>query len=210
MAYSKQTWADLPDQSTPITAARLAHIEQGIFDAAASADAAGGVLSVNGHTGAVSLVLADIPTAESTTDAQARADAALAAAEADAATKYILLSRRGDTSASLVATLDNATHKLTAAQIPDGLVLSFNGLTGVLTIDASDIGAATPADVSNAVLHVPLDIFYTGSAWPNRSTVTADTNRVVVWRGGTAATPPPIGGAGVGAINDRDEWRYIA
>lgn len=38
MAYTKQTWADLPSKTTPINASRLGHIEQGIFDAAQTAD----------------------------------------------------------------------------------------------------------------------------------------------------------------------------
>lgn len=32
MAYSKQTWHDLPDQTTPINAERLNHMEDGIFN----------------------------------------------------------------------------------------------------------------------------------------------------------------------------------
>jgi hypothetical protein len=40
MAYDKQTWADQPDTSTPITAARLSHLEDGIEAAAVVADAA--------------------------------------------------------------------------------------------------------------------------------------------------------------------------
>lgn len=38
MAYTKQTWADLPSKTTPINAERLTHIEDGIFNAAATAD----------------------------------------------------------------------------------------------------------------------------------------------------------------------------
>lgn len=38
MAYSKQTWADGPGGGTPITAARLAHIENGIEASASTAD----------------------------------------------------------------------------------------------------------------------------------------------------------------------------
>lgn len=33
--YSKQTWSDLPDTSTPLSAARLNHIENGLEAAAA-------------------------------------------------------------------------------------------------------------------------------------------------------------------------------
>lgn len=40
MAYTKQTWADLPSKTTPINASRLGHIEDGIFNAAATADTA--------------------------------------------------------------------------------------------------------------------------------------------------------------------------
>jgi len=210
MAYTVQTWADLPDQSTPITAARLAHIEAGIQAAAATADAAGGVTSVQARSGAVVIVLADITGAESTTGSQTKATAAQSAAIADSASKYILLSAKGDTSASFVATLDNATGKLKASQLPTNLVTSINALTGDVVLGASDVGAATAADITNATAHVGYDIYYTGSSWPNRSTVTSDVTKHVTWWGGTILTPPPIGGAGVGAVNDRDEWRYIA
>lgn len=40
MAYTKQTWADLPSKTTPINAERLTHIEDGIFNAAQTADTA--------------------------------------------------------------------------------------------------------------------------------------------------------------------------
>lgn len=33
MAYTKQTWTDLPSKTTPINASRLNHMEQGIYDA---------------------------------------------------------------------------------------------------------------------------------------------------------------------------------
>lgn len=32
MAYEKQIWKDLPDETTPITAERLNHLENGIFE----------------------------------------------------------------------------------------------------------------------------------------------------------------------------------
>lgn len=40
MAYTKQTWTDKPATTTPISAARLGHMEDGIEAAAATADAA--------------------------------------------------------------------------------------------------------------------------------------------------------------------------
>lgn len=33
MAYTKQTWANLPSKTTPINATRLNHMEDGIYDA---------------------------------------------------------------------------------------------------------------------------------------------------------------------------------
>lgn len=39
LTYTKQTWSDFPDTSTPITAARLSHIEQGLHSSAWYADA---------------------------------------------------------------------------------------------------------------------------------------------------------------------------
>ena len=33
MAYTKQTWTNLPSKTTPINANRLNHMEQGIYDA---------------------------------------------------------------------------------------------------------------------------------------------------------------------------------
>lgn len=38
MAYTKQTWANLPSKTTPISAQRLNHMEDGIYDAASKAD----------------------------------------------------------------------------------------------------------------------------------------------------------------------------
>ena len=40
MAYTKQTWTDLPSKTTPINASRLNHIEDGIYAAANVADTA--------------------------------------------------------------------------------------------------------------------------------------------------------------------------
>jgi hypothetical protein len=45
VSYDKQTWADGIAGGTPITADRLAHIEDGIEDAAAVADAAAGAVA---------------------------------------------------------------------------------------------------------------------------------------------------------------------
>lgn len=38
MAYSKQTWKDDPDHTTPLSANRLNHMEDGIADAATSTE----------------------------------------------------------------------------------------------------------------------------------------------------------------------------
>jgi hypothetical protein len=46
MAYLLQQWFDEPIHTTPFTAARMLHIEQGIFDAAAVADTLSAQLTV--------------------------------------------------------------------------------------------------------------------------------------------------------------------
>lgn len=38
MAYQKQNWEDLPIKTTPFSAARMLHIEQGIYDASINAN----------------------------------------------------------------------------------------------------------------------------------------------------------------------------
>lgn len=75
MAYTKQTWQDLPNKTTPINAARLGHIEDGIFDAAQVADSAttalgnkvdkvpGQGLSTNDYSDADKAIVDAVPTA---------------------------------------------------------------------------------------------------------------------------------------------------
>lgn len=206
MAYTVQSWADLPDTSTPITAARLAHIETGIFNAAATADAggaSGGVTSVNTKTGAVTLAAADVG-ADASGAAAAAQTAAVAAAATAGDARYILGSKIH--AASGVALLDGSGD-IVADQLPSGsMVLSVNGLRGDVIFSAADIGAATPSDIANAVVKVGYYIFY-AAGWPTRSTTPASAIQRVNYVGGTAATPPPIGGTG--AINDVDAWEYL-
>lgn len=38
MAYTKQTWTNLPSETTPFSAARMEHIEDGIYDSATTID----------------------------------------------------------------------------------------------------------------------------------------------------------------------------
>lgn len=51
MTYSKQTWVDGLDGSTPITAARLNHIEDGIYDASADGGSGTGATGPTGPQG---------------------------------------------------------------------------------------------------------------------------------------------------------------
>lgn len=201
MAYSKQTWADLPDTSTPITAARLAHIEDGIFNAAATADSAGGtagVTAVAGRTGSVTLTILDIANGAAASAIPYAITAASVAAGVSAGTLYVLKSTLG--AASGVATLKADG---TLVQI-GGLVTSINGLDGDLTLAAGDVGAASPADVAAAIANRARYVKYSGSVWPVRSSVTSDPTEMVIWKGGTAATPPAIGGQY--AVNGLDVW----
>lgn len=58
MAYTQQQWHDLPATDTPIDAAQLTHMEEGIFAAAAAADAA--VAAVNSFIATVTAQLAQL------------------------------------------------------------------------------------------------------------------------------------------------------
>jgi len=205
MPYVVQTWADLPDTSTPITAARLTHMEQGINSATNVAEQGGAVTSVNGQTGAVVLTAANVG---ALTQAAADARYVQVGSTLDQATadlRYVQLASRGISGG--IATLDNA-GRLPTGQLPtSGIVTTVNGLSGGVTLTATSVGAATVTDVNNAVAKTTLFIFYTGTSWPSRATVTADVTRRVEWVGGTASTPPTIGGTG--AVNDVDCWEYV-
>lgn len=50
MAYEKQDWKDLPDESTPINATRLKHIEDGIYDNSNEADMILKIIGLNNDT----------------------------------------------------------------------------------------------------------------------------------------------------------------
>ncbi len=45
MAYAKQIWKDLPDETTPITKERLEHIENGIFENSTVANGLGNLVA---------------------------------------------------------------------------------------------------------------------------------------------------------------------
>lgn len=61
MAYSKQTWANLPSKTTPINATRLNHMEDGIYDANKLATtSAQGQMSASDKTKLNALELAEV------------------------------------------------------------------------------------------------------------------------------------------------------
>lgn len=54
MTYAQQTWADAPAVTTPISAARLAHMETGIDGAdQAAADAAADIVTIEADIAAI-------------------------------------------------------------------------------------------------------------------------------------------------------------
>ena len=104
-----------------------------------------------------------------------------------------------------------ATDAVERANIADGAV---NGAKiGLNTITDSNI-AISAAITQSKVANLGTDlagkataatsiafVMKAGASYPNRSTVTSDTNRVVAWIGNTA---PIIGGNG--AVNNVDFW----
>lgn len=71
MAYTKQTWVDTAAGGTPVSASRLNHMEDGIFDASTEAEAA---------TADAATALSTANTAQSTATSASNAAAALSAA----------------------------------------------------------------------------------------------------------------------------------
>lgn len=59
MAYTKQNWEDYPSTNTLITASRLNHIEDGIYEADSDAEEAKGI--ANSAKTIANEVLADVP-----------------------------------------------------------------------------------------------------------------------------------------------------
>lgn len=57
MAYSEQTWPDLPDSVTASLSARMKHLEDGLDAAADVADAGGGTGNVTGSVNGVTTAM---------------------------------------------------------------------------------------------------------------------------------------------------------
>lgn len=79
MSYTKQTWADAPATSSPLSAARLGHIEDGIFNTDAAAAAAASAAS---SAGTAASSAASVAGSAATAAATASSDAAAAATAA--------------------------------------------------------------------------------------------------------------------------------
>lgn len=82
-------------------------------------------------------------------------------------------------------------------------VSSVNTKVGDVTLGYADVGADAAGAASTAIATAPAYVRYdtVGSAWPARTSVTADTTRTVIWIGPVA---PGIGGSG--AIDGIDVW----
>jgi hypothetical protein len=89
------------------------------------------------------------------------------------------------------------------AAAPGAPVTSVNTQTGAVSLTAANVGAYSTAQIDTALRAVDAIVIYDSgsSAYPLRSTVTADSLRPVRWRGPVA---PTIGGGY--AVDGLDVW----
>lgn len=146
MAYTKfeTAWADLPSTETPIIAEGLDHIEQGIFEAAAMADAGLtiGDLALVASTGSY-LDLTNRPTLGT---AAATASTAYDAAGAAVGAQANAIQRVNHTGSQLASTISDFTE---AAQDAVGAAMTDTATIDFTYTDASN---TITADVKNGSL----------------------------------------------------------
>ncbi|WP_166905920.1 hypothetical protein [Mycobacterium sp. DL440] len=147
MAYSKQTWADGSGGGTPITAARLNHIEDGVAAADAAASAADSVTAAN---------ITDATTVGRNVLKAADAAAARTAIGAGTGSSNLAL---GTTSTTAAAGDHTHSTYVPTTRTVNGKALSANvtltgadaALTGY-TIGTVAEAAVAPADTVNAAI----------------------------------------------------------
>lgn len=227
MAYSKQTWVNGADGATPISAARLGYIEDGIE--AAHTAAAAAASTVHTH------VSADI------TDATASATASTLVkrdGSGDTAVGYLSLTGTSPASGQAVrkdyvdgglATKSDTghthsyaplSHTHTSAEVTDltesvqdtvgamieagsGVTVAYNDTTGILSIDATGSGL-TSVGYADLPAGTTLTVLKSGT-WPARPTSRADI--IVAWKG--ADPSPSIVSSGTGGMRDNVDYRLV-
>lgn len=166
MSYTKQTWADAPSTSSPLSAARLTHMEEGIEAAAATADlAAPASRKVNGKslTTDVTLTKSDVGlgVVDNTSDASKPISTAAAAALANKVAGSVNGTATGltlwtGTAAQFAAVTPKSPT--TIYTYPGGVFLGSTPLvtvgtvTAIVTVDHTKV----PADLTGFPLYVNL------------------------------------------------------
>lgn len=174
MAYTPQAWVNGKDGGTPLSAARLAHMEDGIAGAAAVADAALPA-SQKGAPNGVATLGADglVPTAQipalAITDTFTAASQSAMLALSGAEKGDICVRSDGAGTFVLTASPPSTLSNWTRLNAPTDAVTSVNGQTGTVVLAAADVGA-----VAATVLTAKGDLLARTSSAPTRLAVGAN------------------------------------
>jgi hypothetical protein len=197
VAYTKQTWADGEAGETPIEAAALNHIEDGIEAAAATADTASAGLADKAdadHTHTELTTATDTSTAGTIV----RRDAS---GGFGAAYVFGLLTPSGATSATPKSYVDSgdATAKVRTNHTGTQAISTVDGLQTALdakleSVAFDDLPAGTT-----------LTVLKSGGTWPARPTSRSDI--IVAWKG--ADPSPAIVTSGTGGMLDEVDYRLV-
>lgn len=228
MAYAKQTWVDGADGATPITAARLGYIEDGVEAAHEAAEAAATAEHSHAYAATVHTHLsADV------TDATNLATVSTIVKRSNTGTANFTNVRvsstptdadhvaRKDYVDGAVATKADTVHTHTASQVTDltetvqdtvgamveagtGIAVTYNDTTGILSIDATGSGI-TSVGYADLPAGTTLTVLKSGGVWPARPTARADL--IVAWKG--ADPSPSIVSSGTGGMLDNVDYRLV-
>lgn len=199
MAYAEQAWTNGKDGGTPLSAARLTHIEDGIAAAATVADAAIPAAQ-KGAANGVATLAADgtIPTAQipalALVTAQAVASQAAMLALANVQPGDIAVRTDGAGTFILTATPATTLGNWMRLNAPTDVVTSVNGQTGTVVLAAADVGA-----IAASLGTTKGDILVRTASGFARLAVGADTQVLTVDSTQAAGVKWAAGGSGGGS-----------
>lgn len=194
MSYTKQIWADDPPGETPITAATLDYIEQGIEDAAAAADTA---LETKADEAAVTAALA------------LKADSTALALKANTSDVNTALATKADQSAVTVALAPKADTATVNAAL--ALKADQSAVTAALAAKANttyvdaQIASIPPPTLANLPAGMTITIVKSGGVWPARYSSRSDL--IFAWKGPDPS--PPIVSSGTAGMLNNVDYRLV-